>query len=133
MFMCYQNQKYSKTTHLSSRTFAMGIKDGSWPACNRVKHLSFTSTFEQKKEELKSPDKTNEQMRSPDVYKSSHHLPLCATCAAFAQQLTPFLGSATAMPFVGLQGDGCAPREPQGPGELPAVVPCPTHCVRNEL
>lgn len=50
MPMCYQNQKDTKTTHLSSRTFAMGIKDGSWPACNPVKHLSFTmSTFEQKR------------------------------------------------------------------------------------
>lgn len=98
--MCYQNQKYSKTTHLSSRTFAMGIKDGSWPACNRVKHLSVTmSTFEQKKEELKSPDKTKEQMKSPDVYKSSRHPPLHAACAAFAQQVTPLPGSATAVPF----------------------------------
>lgn len=131
MSMCYRNQKYSKTTHLSSRTFAMGIKDGSRPACNRVKHLSVTmSTFEQKKEELKSPDKTNEQMKSPDVYKSSRRPPLCAACAAFAQQVTPLLGSA--LPFAGLQGDGCAPRDPQGPGELPAAVPCPTHCIRNE-
>jgi len=49
------------------------------------------STFEQKKEELKNPDKTNKQTNkqtnSPDAYKSSCHLPLCAMCAVFRQQL----------------------------------------------
>lgn len=32
-----------------------------------------------------------------------------------------------------LQGDGGPFRELRDPGELPAVVPCPTHCVGSQL
>lgn len=66
----------------------------------------------------------------------------CVPWAAFAPWAMPStMGGA----ITALQGDGCAPREPQGPGdgcapkelqgpgELPAGVPCPTHCVGKEL
>lgn len=58
----------------------MDIKKDSWPACNGVNHAGFTtSTFEQKKEELKN--RQNQQSNSPDAYKSSCHLPLGAACS----------------------------------------------------
>lgn len=89
MLMCYQNQKYTKTTHLSSRTFAMGIEDDSWPACNRVKHLSFTkSTFEQKGGTKKPGQnkRTNEEPRCLQVLLPPSPLFLCSAGDTFPGQ-----------------------------------------------
>lgn len=62
----------------------------------------------------------------------------CVRSAAEVRPDEPFPGAWPPLPpasarLADLQGDGGPFRDPRDPRELPAAVPCPTHCTRNRL
>lgn len=102
MFMCYWKWNYTKTTQLSLCIFARGIKNDIWPACNDVKHFSFTvSTSEKRKDKLKNPHKIIKQPRCLQVLTSSSLL--CHVCSVQSAVefvlMIPFLNSVCLCPL----------------------------------